>query len=254
MTSKTRNGSGNAMTRNSRGITNSRMPKPKLFCSECGARAQATCDCGASYIPARVYAERAIAAHPERSNRAIAEETGISHETIRQVREATGNNLAVRIGRDGKLRRVPRHLIPGKRDLTPEELVQTPAAKQLLEEIDQTLKALRKEGAIRAMSPNTVGKLVYDLLTRVFQSKVANLQKAKACGDCASEWKIDETKLTEDVIDSVRKTAQAWSDLLEKLEAAADSSSGVADVAPCGPAVVATATTHQIVKAAIGES
>jgi hypothetical protein len=224
MTSKTRNGSGNAMTRNSRGITNSRMPKPKLFCSECGARAQATCDCGASYIPARVYAERAIAAHPERSNRAIAEETGISHETIRQVREATGNNLAVRIGRDGKVRRVPRHLIPRQRDLTPEELVHTPAAKQLLEYIDSTLKALRNEGARRAMSPKIVSDLVYDLLTQVFQSNLSRIVKAKACADCALEWGIDKTKLNEDVIDAVRKTASAWNDLLERLEAAAETS------------------------------
>jgi len=196
-----------------------RTPRPKLFCSKCGAVANATCDCEVSYIAARVYAERAIVAHPEKSNRAIAEETGISHETIRQVREATGNNLAVRIGRDGKVRRVPRHLIPGTRDLTPEELVTTPAAKQLLEEIDQTLKALRKEGAIRAMSPNIVGKLVYDLLTRIFQSKVANLQKAEACEFCALEWKIDETKLDKDIIDAVRGTARAWSDLLVRLEA-----------------------------------
>jgi hypothetical protein len=217
MTSKTRNGSGNAMTRNSRGITNSRMPKPKLFCSECGARAQATCDCGASYIPARVYAERAIAAHPERSNRAIAEETGISHETIGQVREATGNNLAVRIGRDGKVRRVPRHLIPWQRDVTPQELVHTAAAKQLLEEIDPIFKALSKEGAMRAMSPNIVGGLVYDLLTRVFKSNLSRIFKAKACADCALEWKIDGTKPNE--IDAARVTAHVWLDLLEKLEA-----------------------------------
>jgi hypothetical protein len=166
-----------------------------------------------------VYAERAIVAHPEKSNRAIAEETGISHETIRQVREATGNNLAVRIGLDGKVRRVPRHLIPGKRDLTPDELVQTPAAKQLLEEIDQTLKALIKEGAIHAMSPNIVGILVRDLLTRIFQSKIANRYKAKACEDCALEWKIDETKPDKKIIDAVRGTARAWSDLLGRLEA-----------------------------------
>jgi hypothetical protein len=230
-----------------------RTPRPKkLFCSKCGAVANATCDCEMSYIAARVYAERAIVAHPEKSNRAIAEETGISHETIRQVREATGNNLAVRIGLDGKVRRVPRHLIPGKRDLTPEELVQTPAAKQLLEYIDSTLKALRKEGVMRAMSPKIVSDLVYDLLTQVFQSNLSRIFKAKACEDCALEWKIDETKLNEDVI-AVRKTASAWNDLLEKLEAVVDSSSGVADIAPCGPAVVATALPHQIVKAAIGE-
>src|SRR6266481_7079806 len=142
--------------------------RPKIFCSKCGIRAQAACDCKAPYIPARVYAERAIVAHPEKSNRAIAEETGISHETIRQVREATGNKLAVRIGLDGKVRRVPRHLIPQQRDLilTPEELVHTSDAKQLLEEINPTFKDLIKEGAMRAMSPNIVGRLVYDLLTR----------------------------------------------------------------------------------------
>jgi hypothetical protein len=52
------------------------------------------------------HAKRAVAAHPEKSNRAIAKETGVSHTTVQKAR-ATGNKLPVekRVGRDGKARR-----------------------------------------------------------------------------------------------------------------------------------------------------
>jgi hypothetical protein len=55
-------------------------------------------------------AAEAVAAHPEKSNRAIAEETGVDERTIRRVRISTAANAAVerRIGLDGKARVMPR--------------------------------------------------------------------------------------------------------------------------------------------------
>lgn len=61
---------------------------------------------------------------------------------------------------------------------------------------------------------------MYDLLTRVLESSLSPTFKAEACGVCAQEWKIDGTKLNKEEIDAVRKTAQDWIDLLERMEAA----------------------------------
>jgi hypothetical protein len=194
---------------------------PKLFCSKCGARAFASCNCEVGYTPARVVAERAIKEHPERSNRSIAAQTGISHETIRQVREATANNLAVRIGLDGKVRRVPSHLVPFKRTIMPDETPHIPAAEQLLENIDQTLKELRRENEIRPKSPKRVGELVRDLLTRIFKSGAAARSKIEACRNCALEWPIDGIPTKQD-IDAVSSVIDAWSDLRDRMLAAAE--------------------------------
>ena len=50
----------------------------KLECSACGATTDAACDCGASYTPAGARAAKAVAANPERSDRAIAAELGVA--------------------------------------------------------------------------------------------------------------------------------------------------------------------------------
>jgi hypothetical protein len=57
-------------------------------------------------------AAEAVAANPQKSDRAIAAELGVSHPTVAKARDqATGNNLPVddepRIGLDGKTRRMP---------------------------------------------------------------------------------------------------------------------------------------------------
>jgi hypothetical protein len=187
------------MKKKGRTTTNTRT-LPKLFCNKCGARAEATCACGVSYIPARVYAEQAIVAHPEKSNRAIAEETGISHETIRQVREATGNNLAVRIGPDGKVRRVPRHLIPWHNNPMPNELQHVPAAGALMERIMPYLTALRREGKYHetTISPSRVNSLLNSLLTELYECMLP-ISRATVCGDCARNWKIDGKPTKEEI-------------------------------------------------------
>jgi len=88
-----------------------RMPKPTLHlhCAKCGVITEAQCGCGAGYVTAGEYARRAIKANPEKSDRAIAEEIGVSRATVDRARKATGSNEPVekRTGKDGKKRRMP---------------------------------------------------------------------------------------------------------------------------------------------------
>jgi hypothetical protein len=82
----------------------------KMRCSSCGVTADAACDCGAPYVPVSERAKQAIQAHPEKSDRAIAKDIGVSHEAVSKARrELTVNGLTVekRVGLDGKARRMP---------------------------------------------------------------------------------------------------------------------------------------------------
>ena len=80
-----------------------------IFCSKCGAEAKPGCQCGVAYIPAAAFAAKAVAAHPEKSDRTIAREIGVSDKTVAKARKATAEKSAVakRIGRDGKARKLP---------------------------------------------------------------------------------------------------------------------------------------------------
>jgi len=81
----------------------------RLSCSVCGAEADAACNCGAPYVPAGTRAAEAIAASPEKSNRAIAADIGVDEKTVRKVRQSTADLSAVakRLGKDGKARKLP---------------------------------------------------------------------------------------------------------------------------------------------------
>jgi hypothetical protein len=77
----------------------------KLQCSSCGADATASCDCGVAYLPAGKRAEEAVAANPEKSDRAIAEEIGVSQPTVSRARKRsvdTDVSTEKRTGKDGK--------------------------------------------------------------------------------------------------------------------------------------------------------
>lgn len=100
-------------------LSTQRAPQPstttaQIFCSDCGACADAACNCGAPYLPAGQRAMKAIEANPERSDRAIATELGIGNKTVSRARQqATVSHDTVedrqpkRIGKDGKKRRMP---------------------------------------------------------------------------------------------------------------------------------------------------
>jgi hypothetical protein len=75
-----------------------------LECSQCGATTEARCGCGVTYVPAGTRATAAVAASPEKSNRAIAAATGLSEATVRRARVAGATNDAAekRVGKDGR--------------------------------------------------------------------------------------------------------------------------------------------------------
>lgn len=81
----------------------------RLACEKCGAETHAACDCGVAYTAAAARAADAIAANPEKSDRAIAAAIGVGRETVRRARKATAPHGAVekRIGLDGKARKLP---------------------------------------------------------------------------------------------------------------------------------------------------
>ena len=79
-------------------------------CSACGGDRE--CDCSAPAVPKTQRAIEAIKADPDRSDRAIAKDIGVSQPTVSKARkevEATDKQLSVeaRIGLDGKTREVP---------------------------------------------------------------------------------------------------------------------------------------------------
>ena len=90
----------------------------RLECVTCGAASEAGCNCGTAYLPAWKRAETAIAANPEKSDRMIEKETGISHATVSRVRKrpstVSRETVEKRVGRDGKVRKMPKSQINGR--------------------------------------------------------------------------------------------------------------------------------------------
>jgi hypothetical protein len=90
----------------------------RMVCSGCGAEANVSCNCGVAYMPKAVRAAEAIKANPEKSNRAIAAETGADEKEVRRQRakleETTADMSAVqkRTGLDGKTRSVRKRIPP----------------------------------------------------------------------------------------------------------------------------------------------
>ena len=65
----------------------------RMVCTGCGAEANASCNCGLAYVPASQRAAEAIKNNPEKSNRAIAAELGVSDMTVGRARESLGRNI-----------------------------------------------------------------------------------------------------------------------------------------------------------------
>ena len=78
----------------------------RMVCTGCGAEANASCNCGVSYVAKSARAREAVKANPNRSDRAIAADLGMTHPTVAAARrdlDEGGNNFPPeRIGRDGK--------------------------------------------------------------------------------------------------------------------------------------------------------
>jgi hypothetical protein len=124
-----------------------------LHCSECGAAAKASCDCGVSYLPAGEFAAKVVAENPEMSNGAIAEKCGVSIATVRRARNSTSSNELVEktIGRDGRKRKARRDGGAAKGgDLTP-DAQQKEFTGWLTDQRELSRKAV--SGALRVDSP-----------------------------------------------------------------------------------------------------
>src|SRR5262245_23999563 len=83
----------------------------RMVCTGCGAEANASCNCGVSYVPKSVRAAEAVKANPEKSDRAIAAEIGASPTTVGKARKELSTDGQLddepRTGLDGKVRRLP---------------------------------------------------------------------------------------------------------------------------------------------------
>lgn len=114
----------------------------QLQCEACGAETHAACSCGAIYKPkAFERAAEAVAAHPDRSDRAIASEIGVSPTTVGKARASTvhtGQLDEPRIGRDGKTRKLP--------DPDPPVAPEPPASAKVKERQADSEMALRLIG------------------------------------------------------------------------------------------------------------
>ena len=79
------------------------------MCSSCGV--DAGCNCGAPLMSKAKRAAEAIAANPQKSDRAIAEDLGVGTMTVNRARKSTVPHGTVddepRVGLDGKQRRMP---------------------------------------------------------------------------------------------------------------------------------------------------
>jgi hypothetical protein len=77
----------------------------KLRCVQCDKTIEAGCDCGVSYVPVSERAAAAVKKSPDKSNRMIAADTGLSKDTVRRARKkAVGASAPTekRTGKDGK--------------------------------------------------------------------------------------------------------------------------------------------------------
>jgi len=88
--------------------------KVRLMCSSCGSPGEGTCRCGAPYVTPGERAEEAVKANPGKSDRVIAEETGIPQRTVSRARNRTepSGSVGKRVGKDGKARKQPKPKAP----------------------------------------------------------------------------------------------------------------------------------------------
>jgi hypothetical protein len=124
-----------------------------IVCSACGAKANASCNCGVAYQPKSVRAAEAVRANPEKSNRSIAAELGVSPDTVDRARKQLPDDQAVkRTGLDGKARQQPIHW---QRRVHPDVVypaaVRGVAARTILEEREAQSVGLRTITKIELM-------------------------------------------------------------------------------------------------------
>lgn len=132
-----------------------------LECPKCHATAELRCSCGVEYVymTAGKRAAAAVAAHPEKSDRALAAETGVGVDTIGRARRASGVAFATpgpgaanatpgkRVGRDGKSYSPPK---PRKNAPKPTEAL----AAALVLDKGKSLKEAAREAGVKGSEQN----------------------------------------------------------------------------------------------------
>lgn len=155
--------------------------KQRLRCSGCGAVAEASCDCGVGYVPAHEYAAKAVAANPEKSDRAIAAVFGIDHKTVGKARKSTGEESPVekRVGQDGKARRLPkgRSTAPATRSARPvvSSIESEPEPLSQIERLVGDLAMAVEHGARSELFDGRVRAVANRLLTLIAQGGSNNV-------------------------------------------------------------------------------
>lgn len=80
-----------------------KMSVQRMVCTGCGSEANATCDCGVSYVPKAVRARQMREADPNRSLGSIAEELGVARQSVSDALKVAGHLPPAQVvGRDGK--------------------------------------------------------------------------------------------------------------------------------------------------------
>jgi len=160
-------------------LPNAKSKGVQLVCSKCFSKSTASCDCGVAYVPANVAAAKAIKAHPEKSNVALAKEIGVGKDTIRRVRSTCANaQVEKRIGLDGKTRKMP--------------------CPPVLEIVNKGRVDTATEAATRSL----------------YNCACESYALAKR-----SKKYLDEANFEQNVIDAISDAAKAWKELLDKVTA-----------------------------------
>lgn len=165
----------------------------QYICSSCGA--DRFCQCNAPAVSKSERAKAAILANPEKSDRAIADEIGVSDRTVNRARESTATHDAVdvpRTGLDGKVRRMPvrREKEDDKEETEDLEPSEPEEEEEDTDEIDA--KSVRTAYFIRADEA---------------------IRFATNCVKLAGRFKLDK-----DAIGIARRAAASWQDAVSQLE------------------------------------
>lgn len=259
-------------------VVSLRRPAPaprKLGCSACGATAEAACDCGVPYDPAGQRAAAAVAAHPEKSDRAIAADIGVGKNTVMRARQSDGPDGPPerRVGKDGK--RDPAKKPDPIRPLTKKQdadakrgcfMLSIQEAKNLAvydgavdrAMIDFAKKAasawcelvekLESRNSAKTAKPPPVVDHDDDSTTDTDHEEGLRVIAARGLINRAGEsatmarYPLGSLVITNEIVTAARDAAQSWSDLVAKLSDAKDDD----DSEIAAPAVLEDNLLHAI--------
>jgi hypothetical protein len=105
----------------------------RMVCTRCGAEANASCNCGVDYVPAKQRVAEYDKTNPGKSTRQAADDLGISNKTVSKARQAVTEVTpeATVTGRDGKKYPAKQKPRPEMEDEPEEEVVSEDYVKLL---------------------------------------------------------------------------------------------------------------------------